>query len=274
MAPILDVCCTSVFDVARSLVHYSLNICAMAQVVVQLSAVVISGGDLRSEWIPKEIISIDDSRFFRVNANDRKLAAFCGADLTSSHPLGECVFIHRLIQMRNTAMKSALQVLADTDELAGKPARGRKDLFEDLPRTIPVMLPELSSDGVVLAARSIMMLTTMYSQESCSIELTVEALAYLRLGIRSTFGLTSGRYKKRSSEESLGFEEYPKVRRCMGRPNSMYVRVANSDGRLHTKWFSFKHSDVLEIMEQRMRDCAQGAQAYFDDHNVDSVEGP
>jgi hypothetical protein len=228
---------------------------------IRKDAIVIEGGGLKGLWVLGEdqVQNVDGDEFIKLSTMDRKLAAYCGANLKSSHPLSDNAFLYQLITDREEAIEMEMSKLSETFQ-----KKPRKEMLEHLPK---VILVNCEFDG---AAMPIKMIVPTTGQESPSVHLDPDVLAFIRLGVAGTLGVASGMRAKPRKLERFSMEGYPNVSAKKQRPSAVFTRYRNIEGSSQTHWERWVPSDVDATNEERKRTAVQKCQGFFADNNYGS----
>ena len=231
----------------------------MSGVTLKFDAIVVEGGDLTEPWVLQQYTCDGGEYYFKITSTDRKLAAFCGANRSLSHPLQDCDFFRYLANLRDKEMWRMTKELVPK-ELRGKP---RGELREYAPKSVVVSLPY---DG--FADTSIKMLTSETSQENPTIHLTANALALVREGIRRTF--ENPKRGRRSKGANVLYEQYPDVKEYYD-GKRLKIEYKDPDGRKHQLSEKIPTSDVPEIFMQNREKVAEQLQSEYDQLERDGL---
>jgi hypothetical protein len=236
----------------------------MAAVTIKTDATVIDGGDLSHPWVPNKLVLIaDHGAFIKLSMMDRSFAAFCGAPLSSPHPLKDCAFLKDLRKAREDATWDALTLKLGEDALAKHGNKvGRREVLEHAPTVVRVSMKGMHVGGQEVAGISFNVLVSDNALESPSVELNAACLSFVRLGVKSTLGATQPE-RKRKLERAPFPDEYPVVRELAN--GCLYVRYKDRDGRARQKSQNPRKSDVPGIADEHKREAAKMLQKHYTD---------
>ena len=244
----------------------------MNPIVVKTNCIVIEGAHIKQPWVPQDVAICQGRSFIKVSCQDRKLAALCGAKLSSAHPLKGCEFIGLLLALRNSKVTELMNAKAEAADATPALKKARKDQIDVIDPIVEIDVPGFAAeDEQDVPQTTISVMSSSNMNECAWVEATPATLELVVKGIKSTIG-QSTRYARKPAGERVTFDNCPNVYK-QTRNNSVYATYTTADGQRKTHTISVKHSDIEHVFQQRLEEAAKEVQAFYDmEHHIGETD--